>query len=344
MTDRNQPTMEREVTHEEAGQRLDRLLAQWWAHRSRTVWQRAIRNGQVRVNGRVAKPNVIVSSGDRIQASLPPEPTSAPIWDDAPIAGDDLIVYHDAHIVVVNKPRGLVTHPARGHWDDSLVHRLLPYLEDNGQEPIRPGIVHRLDRDTTGLLVVARTEHTRRQLSAMILDRQVHRHYLAVVRGHLSPAQGLVDAPLARDPRNRLRMTTLLGGREARTHYRVVARWPSYDLVQCILDTGRTHQIRVHMSILGHPVLGDALYGGKDSLGSNRHLPGQFLHAAQLAFRHPISGQPLCFVAPLPADWNVILEEPPTVVEDQLTLAGDGCPVIVLLSYLGQNGAPTSTF
>ncbi|MDA8194789.1 MAG: RluA family pseudouridine synthase [Thermaerobacter sp.] len=331
----------RQAEAADSGVRLDRALFAWWPDRSRTAWQRAIAAEEVILNGQPARASTLLKTGDAVTARLAEPTRSGAAWDAGRPVDARLIVHQDPWMIVVNKPRGLVTHPARGHWNDSLVHRLAPLLE-LGPGAERPGVVHRLDRDTTGLMVVARTEAMRRRLSEMIARREVSRHYLAVVRGHLAPPAGVIDAPLARDPRNRLRMAVVLGGRESRTHFRTVALWPSYALLQCGLETGRTHQIRVHLSALGHPVLGDPLYGGHDRSAPGERWPGQLLHAAQLAFHHPVTGEALCFVAPLPLDWRRPLPAKPSIVDDRLFPKTNGCPPVPSGSYLARVWDPAS--
>ncbi|NMP21637.1 RluA family pseudouridine synthase [Sulfobacillus sp. DSM 109850] len=279
--------------------RLDRFLQSFGPDRSRAFWQRQIEAGRVLVNGRREKAGYVLKPGQTVQVEpvkeMPPALKAAQGSD----AGlPDWVVYLDEHLMVVNKPRGLVVHPSAGHWQDSLVHRLLPWLPHEEGE-WRPGVVHRLDRDTSGLMVLARHQKAREALSVAIQARQVTRQYVAVARGRLAPEKGVIDAPLGRDPRQRLRMAVVYGGREARTHYRTVARWPGMSLLALTLETGRTHQIRVHLASLGHPVVGDPLYGGR--LEPFRH--GQLLHAGRLAFEHPVSKKRLAFTALPPSDW-----------------------------------------
>lgn len=278
------------------GQRVDRFVADMLPERSRTAWQREIDAGHVLIYGRPIKARDLVHAGDEVEVSWT-EPEPRALWS----AGEldrSLIVYEDAWILVVNKPRGLVVHPSRGHQDDSVVHRVAPLLGGPDTD-FRPGVVHRLDQNTTGLLVLARDENTRARLSKAIAERLVHRRYIAVVTGQMTPALGMIDAPIGRHPQNRLKMAVILGGRSAVTHYRSIAQCPGYTLIQLSLETGRTHQIRVHLAAVGHPVVGDPDYGGQMVPG----LGGQALHAAQLAFLHPHTGQPLCFTAYPPDDW-----------------------------------------
>lgn len=317
--------------------RIDRFLSTRFTARSRTAWQRAIRDGLVTVNGKPVKANYVLEPGDRVDAAMFPAAESQVDWGQWLPASEDLIVYRDQWLIVVNKPRGLVVHPAKGHWNDTLIHRLRPWLETPAEETLRPGVVHRLDRDTTGLLVVARSEKIRRMLSEAIQKREVHRFYAAVIHGALSPQSGVIEAPVGRDPRNRLRMAVILNGREARTHYRMVAEWSGFSLVQLTLETGRTHQIRVHLASIGHPVAGDTLYGGQSIPG----LAGQALHAGRIRFIHPMSGELLCLEAPLPEDWAALarITGKVSVREDNMYPVDAGCSTLpteqVLRSFLG---------
>lgn len=290
------------------GERLDRYLSRNLADApSRTVLQRWIASGRVLVNGNMARSSRPLSPGDRIlvfERTAPPVPPKLMAQDPPPA---EWMLFVDEDLLVVNKPAGLPVHPSRGHWDHSLVHRLLPLLTadevgETQDDRFRPGIVHRLDKDTTGCLVVARTPAVRLALSNALARREVHRRYLAVIGGRLDPPEGTIDAPVGRDPKNRLRMATVVGGRPARTRYRTLMAWEGMSLVECKLETGRTHQIRVHMAALGHPVAGDALYRGAAVAG----LEHQALHAWRLAFIHPVTHIPRCFVAPLPGQWAAL--------------------------------------
>ncbi|MCY0885454.1 MAG: RluA family pseudouridine synthase [Firmicutes bacterium] len=288
----------------DAGERLDRYLARHFPEHSRTAWQHLIAQGAVTVNGRPAVARHPVQPGQIIAwpvgaAAL----LEAELAGQGPVEGPDLshlVIYEDDAILVVNKPRGLVVHPARGHLGDTLIEGLLHRLTPSPEAPaLRPGVVHRLDRDTTGLMVVAKTETARTRLAAALQVRLVHRAYMALVRGHPHPREGWLEAPIGRDPRNRQRMAVVLGGRQARTRYRTCRVWPGYALLSVELETGRTHQIRVHLAAAGHPVVGDPLYGAGPELG----FPAQALHAWRLEFHHPMTGAKLAFTAPPPEDW-----------------------------------------
>lgn len=281
--------------------RLDRFLAEALPQRSRTAWQRELRQGGVLVSGKPAQARDLMRPGLEIVVNWNEEEVS-PLDFRSEAIDQSLIVYRDEWLVVVNKPRGLVVHPSVGHRHDSLVHRLGPLLTPNEPQDVRPGVVHRLDRDTTGLLVLARTEMVRRVLSEAIQKRTVQRRYLAVVGGHLQVPHGTIEAPIARHPKQRLKMAVIAGGRSAVTHYRTLAQEKNHALVQLTLETGRTHQIRVHLASIGHPVVGDVLYGGE----SWSDLEGQALHAALLAFTHPVTRNPLCFTADPPDDWRAL--------------------------------------
>ena len=284
-----------------SGQRLDRYLAQAVPGVSRSQLQRLIRQGLVTLDGRAARPSTLVEPGMRVTVHLlsPPVPGIAP----EPIALD--IVYEDGDLLVVDKPAGMVVHPAAGHPGGTLVNALLAHIPAlAGGEQGRPGIVHRLDRDTSGLIVVAKTtpalEHLRRQFKS----RQVHKTYLALVRGRPPAAEGVIEAPVGRDPHHRQRMAVLPGGRPARTHFRRLAELGDHCLMSVRPETGRTHQIRVHLAWLGVPVVGDRIYGGRrDDLGA----PRQLLHAWRLSFDRPGGRGRIELTAPLPADMRAVL-------------------------------------
>lgn len=283
------------------GGRLDQFLAAQDLKLTRSRLRNLINDGMARLNGQTARPSQKVRSGDRVSLTVP-QPRELGV---APQFLPLDVVYQDGQIVVVDKPAGLPVHPGPGHPDGTLVNALLarcPDIQGVGGV-IRPGIVHRLDKDTSGLMMVAKTEEAHHNLSAQIKDRQVTKGYLALTVGIPQASRGSIDAPIARDPRNRKRMAVVVGGREARTRYEVVAAFDGYALVELYLETGRTHQARVHLAYLGHPLLGDAVYGKRSPL-----LSHHFLHAQRLAFRHPTTGEPLDFQVPLPPELESVVE------------------------------------
>ncbi len=300
-----------QFTAAQGGLRLDQFLAAQGLELTRSQVQRLIEEGQVQLNGQPARSSQRIKPGDRITLTVPPPRTLDLVAQAMPLT----VVYQDAELLVVDKPAGLAVHPGPGHPDRTLVNALLALCPDlpGVGGAVRPGIVHRLDKDTSGLMVVAKTHRAHLALSAQIKDRQVVKGYLALAVGVPEPPQGVVDAPIARDPRRRQRMAVVLGGREARTRYRVVERLGGHSpagerhsLLEVYLESGRTHQIRVHLAYLGHPLLGDAVYGKSPSAEG---LARQFLHAFHLAFTHPVTGQALDFRAPLPADLQGVLEQ-----------------------------------
>ena len=281
--------------------RLDQYLAGLDTGMTRSRLSRLIVEGQVLVNGGPAKPSHKVRAGDRILLSVPPPRPSSVGPQEIPVT----VVYQDASVVVIDKPAGLAVHPGPGHPDMTLVNALLamcPDIQGIGGE-IRPGIVHRLDKDTSGLMMVAKTHQAHNDLSSQIKSRQVTKGYLALVEGTPKPLHGKVDAPVGRHPRRRTRMAVVVGGKEARTNYKVIHQVAGYSLLEIYLETGRTHQIRVHMAYLGHPLLGDTTYGRSSSL-VNRH----FLHAFHLGFKHPVNGESLEFKIDLPSDLTHVLD------------------------------------
>ncbi|MCL6450581.1 MAG: RluA family pseudouridine synthase [Acetobacteraceae bacterium] len=292
------------MPREQAGERLDRFLAQSSLGLSRSRVQQLIDAGAVLVDGRPARPSQRVQAGQPVAVEVPdPAPARA---EPEPLPLD--VVYEDADLLVVNKPRGLVVHPAAGHARGTLVNALLarcPDLAGVGGV-LRPGIVHRLDRDTTGLMVVAKNQAAMDGLARQIKARQVRRTYLALVWGCPEPPSGRVEAPIARNPRDRKRMAVVAGGRPAATEYEVVERLGPCSLLRLRPETGRTHQLRVHLAHIGHPVVGDPVYGPRRAprLG----LGGQALHAAVLGFSHPRTGEAVEFDCPLPEDMARALE------------------------------------
>ncbi|HEX6308794.1 MAG TPA: RluA family pseudouridine synthase [Longimicrobiales bacterium] len=291
--------------------RIDAWLATHLPDLSRSRAAQLIEQGRVLVNGVPARKSQRVATGDVIDIELPePVPTAI---DPEPIPLD--IVFEDADLIVLDKPAGLVVHPAPGHRSGTLVNALLHHVSDLSGigGVLRPGIVHRLDRDTSGLMIVAKHDIAHRRLSAALKQREVRRIYLAAAWGHLPREKLVVDAPIGRARSDRKRMAVLPDGRAARTRLRRIARWRAADLIQAELETGRTHQIRVHLAHLGHPVVGDRTYGAHAERGMSgpdrrwaaelaQRVPRQFLHAARLRFRHPRTDEELRFDSPLPRD------------------------------------------
>lgn len=295
------------VRGEEAGARLDKLLGEVDFMVSRSAAQKLIETGYVLVNGQVASKHHITRAGERIEVYVPPAVESDLEPEDIPLD----IRYEDSDLIVLSKPADLVVHPARGHYTGTLVHALLGHNVDLGtlQGEDRPGIVHRLDKDTSGLMMVAKNDVTQAALSDALRLRTIERRYIALVHGYITPDTGLVDAPLGRNPRDRMRMGVVESptSKQSVTTFRVLERFMAgryddgYTLVECKLYTGRTHQIRVHMEYIKHPVVGDPLYGRnhpKADLGLDR----QFLHAYKLSFVHPSTEETLAFVDPLPEE------------------------------------------
>lgn len=269
---------------------------------SRAEAQRLIAEGRVTVNGRPARKRDAVAAGDAVEVRPHAAPSTELVPDhDVPFT----VAYEDEHLLVIDKPAGVVVHPARGHDTGTLVHGLIAHDAAGGDDPTRPGIVHRLDRDTSGLLVVARSPRAHRRLQRMLKERVVERRYLTLVHGEPPPAM-TIDRPLARHPRDRTRMAVVAGGREAVTHVKVRERFPGLALCEVRLETGRTHQIRVHLESVNHPVVGDPVYGrGRGTLGLGR----QFLHAWRLTFPHPeVEGRTVEAESPLPDDLAEVLD------------------------------------
>ena len=288
------------------GERLDAFLARCAEGLSRSAAQKLIEDGQVLRNGKKGKKNDRLNPGDEITVTMPePEPVD--------IVATEMeldIMYEDEDVVVINKPKGLVVHPAAGHQDDTLVNGLLYAMGDdlsgiNGE--LRPGIVHRIDKDTSGLLAVAKNDLAHTVLASQLKDHSMHRVYDAIVCGSFREDSGTVDAPIGRHPTDRKKMCVIArNSKEAVTHWEVVKRYRGYTHIRCKLETGRTHQIRVHMAHIGHPILGDTVYGHKKKeLGQD----SQCLHAGQLCFRHPRDGRPVLVFAPLPEYFTEVIEK-----------------------------------
>ena len=293
------------ASEESKNQRLDAFLASSLDGLTRSQATRLIESGEVAVNGRAVSKSYKLAGGEDVAVTLPePEPVEA-VPQDIPLD----VVYEDADVIVVNKPSGMVVHPAPGHPDGTLVNALLCHcagtLSGIGGA-LRPGIVHRIDRDTSGLIIAAKNDAAHQYLSAQLADHTLARTYECIVVGALREDRGTVDAPIARHPTDRKRMAVVAGGREAVTHWEVIARYPGYTHVRCRLETGRTHQIRVHMAYIGHPILGDTVYGAKKEVPG---LTGQCLHAVGLRFLHPRTHEVVELSCPLPDEFTRMLQK-----------------------------------
>lgn len=324
-----------DIQSEHRGTRLDRFLINATEGLSRTYLQRLIRDGEVTINRKVAKqPSYALRDGDQVCLTVPP-PRPLDTVQPEQISLD--ILHEDSHLIVLNKPAGMLVHPANGVNVGTLVNALLAHCTDlsgiGGVE--RPGIVHRLDKDTSGALVVAKTDVVHRGLSVQFEQHSITRQYVAVVCGAPTKPTGTIDARIARSRRDRRRMTTVkTGGRHAVTHYKVLERYPRFALVQLTLETGRLHQIRVHLQHIGHPVVGDAVYGGEQRALNDADIPElkhvlaqlkrQALHARLLGFAHPATGEHLSFSVPMPKDMQRIVDTlQSSVVSEILRPAGE---------------------
>ena len=282
--------------------RIDKVLTSLEPEITRSQLKNLINDGHVTVNGQPVKPKYKVQAGDKISL-VKPEPQSLELTpENIPLD----IVYEDDDVIVVNKPQGMVVHPAPGHPNHTLVNALLyhsPLSTINGT--FRPGIVHRIDKDTSGLLMVAKNDLAHQSLAEQLRNKTNKREYLALVYGQIKEDEGTIDAPLGRNPQDRKKQAVVKSGRHAVTHFKVMKRYDNFTLVKCILETGRTHQIRVHMKYIGHPLVGDPLYGPRKVIGKD----GQFLHAALLGFKHPRTSKELVFEAPLPENFQKMLDK-----------------------------------
>lgn len=297
-------TERREVQIDKEEGRLDKVLSDQVSDLSRSKIQDLIQADRVTVNGQSVKANYQVSKEDKVVLSIPPAQEVSLEAEAIPVS----IVYQDSDLAVVNKPQGMVVHPSLGHPNHTLVNALLYQLDNlsgiNGE--LRPGIVHRIDKDTSGLLVVAKNDLAHQSLSKQLKDKTVDRHYLALVHGHIPHPKGTIDAPIGRDPKDRKKYAVTENGRVAITHFDLIRHFgQDYSLIQCQLETGRTHQIRVHLAYIGYPLAGDPLYGPKKTLEG----PGQYLHAQTLGFDHPRTGQRLSFTSDLPDVFHQALKE-----------------------------------
>ncbi|NLY52720.1 MAG: RluA family pseudouridine synthase [Firmicutes bacterium] len=292
------------VEEKEGGSRLDRYLTEKVEGRSRSYLRKLIDQGLVLVNGRQVKAGYSITAGDKVRVEIPPPQPIEVVPESIPLD----ILYEDQDIIVINKPPGMVVHPAAGNYQGTLVNALLAHCRDlsgiGGK--LRPGIVHRLDKDTSGVLVAVKNDHAHKSLAAQLKRRTVERWYLALAKGNFRADQGVIDAPIGRHPVKRKQMAVVENGRPARTWYYVRERFDQCTLVECRLETGRTHQIRVHLSHIHHPLVGDQVYGGRQNhLGMTR----QALHAYHLGFHHPRTGELLSFSVPLPPDMADIIDK-----------------------------------
>jgi 23S rRNA pseudouridine1911/1915/1917 synthase len=284
------------------GERLDKFVSRKLMQFSRARLQKLIGEGYVLVNGIASKSSLKLNAGDKLTVTIPPPPPSSLSPEDIPLK----IIYEDDDLLAIDKPAGLTVHPAPGHPSHTLVNAILshfPHLADMG-DSLRPGIVHRLDKDTSGVMLVAKNATAQAKLQEQFKSRAVEKTYLALVKGHLAPERGMIEAPIGRHPSNRKKMAVVSRGREARTMYQVVRYIGNYTLLEVKPETGRTHQIRVHLAAIGYPVMGDALYGVKSPL-----LSRQFLHAHRLKIKLPSSGEFKEFMSPLAEDLERVLGE-----------------------------------
>lgn len=279
-----------------AGNRLDKLLAGQFSYLSRSQITRAIQEGKILVNGQPAKPSLETTQGQKVFIDIFEPKIELVSETDSGIP----VVYEDDYIVVINKPAGLVVHPAAGNWSGTVVNKLLGKLDLDGS--MRPGVVHRLDKDTSGLLIIAKTMDAKNRLAELFKKRQIQKKYTALLHGRISPAKARIKLPVGRSNTNPTKMVVRENGKASITDYRVVEYLADYSLVEARLITGRTHQLRVHFAHLGFPIVGDRLYGRKD------RLPRQFLHAGYLRFRHPFTDSIIELKSPLPADLNEFLK------------------------------------
>lgn len=293
------------VSQEEKGKRLDTYIPSVDTDITRTSAQRLIEDGNILVNGKNAKVSYKIQENDKISVEIPKPKQIELKAQNIPIE----IIYEDSDIIVVNKPKGMVVHPANGNPDGTLVNAIMAHCEDSlsgiGGE-IRPGIVHRIDKDTSGLLVIAKNDKAHINLSEQIKNRQVNKIYVALVKGIISENEATINMPIGRSKKDRKKMAVDKNGKEAVTHFKVIKRYNKYTYIKVKIDTGRTHQIRVHMSNIGYPIVGDIVYSnGKNDFG----IEGQMLHAKELEFKHPITGKLMHFEAPLPKYFEEILSK-----------------------------------
>mgnify|MGYP002516862379 FL=1 len=291
-----------EITENQAGQRIDRYLADT-QDLSRSFLQKILKDGEVAVNGKNVKANYKLREGDRIEFEVPEAVEPDIAAEDIPLS----ILYEDADVLVVDKPKGMVVHPAAGHYSRTLVNAVMYHCKGelsgiNGV--LRPGIVHRIDRDTTGSIIICKNDMAHNEIARQLKEHSINRRYRAIVTGVLKDDEGTIEGAIGRDKKDRKKMAITADGKPAVTHYRVLQRFKYYTYVECVLETGRTHQIRVHMASIGHPLLGDEVYGRKTD---KYKCEGQCLHAMTLGFHHPRTGEYIEVNAPLPPYFEHLL-------------------------------------
>lgn len=291
------------VRAEEKGERIDKLLSHLFSGLSRSKWQALIQEGQVRIDGEAKKPSYQTKPGDRVEINIPES------FDSQELIPQDLpldVVYEDQSLIGVNKPTSMVVHPGPGHEDETLANALIFHYPDlpDLPDPSRPGIVHRLDKDTSGVLVVVRTETAFRSIKKQFKKREAKKVYIALVAGRFEEERGMIDAPIGRSSKDKTKMTVKLGGKESRTKFHVLEEYEDSSLLEIRPTTGRTHQIRVHMDYINHRIIGDTYYGG-------REFKRLMLHARSLSVRHPESGDNLALTAPLPVEFEELIPEEP---------------------------------
>ena len=297
-----------EVEYEYEGERLDKYVSILFPEQSRSFFQKLIKDGNVSVNDKVQKANYRLKTEDLVTVEIPDAVETQILPEDIPLD----ILYEDDDLLVVNKPKGMVVHPSAGHYSGTLVNAIMYHCKDslsgiNGE--IRPGIVHRIDMDTTGSLIVCKTDMAHKVIAAQLKEHSIHRCYRAIVHGVIKEDSGVIDAPIGRNPTDRKKMAiNEQNGKRAVTHFKVLKRFRQFTYIECELETGRTHQIRVHMASLQHPLLGDSVYGPAKS---PYKLQGQTLHAMTIGFIHPSTGEYMEFSAPLPAYFEELLHKLP---------------------------------
>lgn len=291
-----------EITENQAGERIDRFLADS-QNLTRSFLQKILKEGEVIVNGKSVKANYKLRKGDRIEFEIPKAVEPDIVAEDIPLS----ILYEDADVLVVDKPKGMVVHPAAGHYSRTLVNAVMYHCKGelsgiNGV--LRPGIVHRIDRDTTGSIIICKNDMAHNEIARQLKEHSINRRYRAIVTGVLKDEEGTIEGAIGRDKKDRKKMAITADGKPAVTHYRVLQRFKHYTYVECVLETGRTHQIRVHMASIGHPLLGDEVYGRRSD---KYKCEGQCLHAMTLGFHHPRTGEYIEVNAPLPPYFEHLL-------------------------------------